>query len=263
VVVRNECAAGRLDIRSTNPRRSLCAVHHALRAHARAATGVVSAAFPLSSPADDARITAVRSLNRFAGSAHLSPRLAPPIRTADAQTGTLAPWCAVGLTRPPRPLPVNGSMVVVRRRPPVVSLIREGGCMRRRQSKSAPRADWPWTLRWIIQAAEHECPQGHANALRELSALALNKVPSRGIFDPGVRGEEDLFAAIESVAKAHLELAEARVAWRNALEAGGLNLDQRDGLEQAALQVQSVSDTAYFYTGLAFGIAFLHAHRAA
>jgi hypothetical protein len=47
------------------------------------------------------------------------------------------------------------------------------------------------------------------------------------------------------------------------LEAGSLNLDQRDGLEQAALQVQSVSDTAYFYTGLAFGLAFVYVHSAA
>jgi hypothetical protein len=134
--------------------------------------------------------------------------------------------------------------------------------MRRRQSKSAALTDWPRTLRWVVQAAEQECPRGHASALRELTALALHKVPARGIFDPAVRGEEDLFAAIESVAKAHLELVEARVAWRSALEVCSLNLDQRDGVEQAALQVQSVSDTAYFYTGLAFGLAFAYVHRA-
>ena len=134
--------------------------------------------------------------------------------------------------------------------------------MRRRQSKSAPPADWPWTLRWVVQAAEQECPRGHASALRELTELAFRKVPSRGIFDPAVRGEEDLFAAIDSVAKAHLELLEARVAWRTALEAGDLNLEERDRLEQAALQVQSVSDTAYFYTGLAFGLAFVYVRSA-
>ena len=133
--------------------------------------------------------------------------------------------------------------------------------MRRRQSRSVPLPDWPGTLRWVIQAAERECPRGHASALRELTALALYKVPSRGIFDPAVRGEEDLFAAIESVAKAHLEFVDARGAWRSALEAASLNLDQRDALEQAALQVQSVSDTAYFYTGLAFGLAFVYVAR--
>jgi len=93
--------------------------------------------------------------------------------------------------------------------------------------------------------------------------LALTKVPARGIFDPAVRGEEDLFTAIESVAKAHLELVEARVAWRNALDGGDVNLEQRDALEQAAMQVQSVSDTAYFYAGLAFGLAFVYVHRSA
>jgi hypothetical protein len=133
--------------------------------------------------------------------------------------------------------------------------------MRRYRSRSATPEEWPGALRWIVAAAEHECPRGHASALRELTALAIRKVPSRGIFDPGVRGEEDLFAAIESVAKAHLDLADARLAWRKALEIGNLDLRQRDGLEQAAAQVQNVSDTAYFYTGLAFGLAFVYVHR--
>jgi len=135
--------------------------------------------------------------------------------------------------------------------------------MPRRPPTSASPVDWPWTLRCVIQAAEHECPHGHASALRELTMLALTKVPARGIFDPAVRGEEDLFTAIESVAKAHLELVEARVAWRNALDGGDVNLEQRDALEQAAMQVQSVSDTAYFYAGLAFGLAFVYVHRSA
>ena len=72
-----------------------------------------------------------------------------------------------------------------------------------------------------------------------------------------------MFVAIESVAKAHLELVEARGAWRQALEAGGVSLEQRDALEEAALQVQSVSDTAYFYAGLAFGLVFVYVHRSA
>jgi hypothetical protein len=132
----------------------------------------------------------------------------------------------------------------------------------RRRSNSRAVLEWPRTLRWVIEAAEQECPRGHASALRELTALALRKVPSRGIFDPAVRSEEDLFAAIEAIAKAHLELVEARVAWRRALEGGRLDLIERDSLEQAAAQVQSVSDTAYFYAGLAFGLAFVDVHRA-
>ena len=73
----------------------------------------------------------------------------------------------------------------------------------------------------------------------------------------------NVLAAIESVAKAHLDFVEARVAWRKALDAGDVNLEQRDALEQAALQVQSVSDTAYFYAGLAFGLVFVYVHRTA
>jgi len=125
-----------------------------------------------------------------------------------------------------------------------------------RGSQSVTFADWPLMLRRLIRAAEIECPPGHARALRDLTALALNKVPSRGIFDPGARGEDDLYAAIETVARAHLELADARTSWRMALDRLSVSIDRRDEVERAALQVQSASDTAYFYAGLAFGLTF-------
>jgi|SRR5689334_24041483 len=130
--------------------------------------------------------------------------------------------------------------------------------MRRRSASVSSRsfADWPLLLRRLIRAAEIECPPGHAQALQELTALALHKVPARGIFDPAARGEDELFAAIDSVARAHLELADARASWRTALDALNVDLDRRDEIERAALQVQSVSDTAYFYAGLAFGLTF-------
>jgi hypothetical protein len=133
--------------------------------------------------------------------------------------------------------------------------------MRRRSSspssgKIVALDEWPPTLRRLIRAAELECPPGHARALRELTALALHKIPSRGIFDPGMHGEHELFAAIESVARAHLELADARDGWRAVLDTLDVGLNRRDDIERAALQVQTVSDTAYFYAGLAFGLAF-------
>ena len=127
---------------------------------------------------------------------------------------------------------------------------------RHRRSSEFPR-DWPATLRRVFKAAEGECPRGHAEALRDLTTLALRKVPARGIFDPGARDEEELFVAIEDVARAHLELTPARNAWREALEGSGLSLEQRDALERSALGAQSVSDTAYFYAGLAFGLVFM------
>jgi hypothetical protein len=125
-----------------------------------------------------------------------------------------------------------------------------------RRSPSVTPADWPLMLRRLIRAAEVECPPGHAKAIRELTALALHKVPARGVFDPGTHGEDELFAAIDAVARAHLELADAREEWRTALDALGATTEQRDEVERAALQVQSVSDTAYFYAGLAFGLTF-------
>jgi hypothetical protein len=135
--------------------------------------------------------------------------------------------------------------------------------MRHRRSRSATLVDWPPTLRQLVRAAELECPRGHAQALRELTALALRKVPSRGIFDPAVRGEHELFTAIESVARAHLEMSDARGSLRSALDAAALSLERRDEIERSALEVQSISDTAYFYAGLAFGLAFLSVSRGA
>jgi hypothetical protein len=129
--------------------------------------------------------------------------------------------------------------------------------MSRRKPSSVISRDWPAPLGRLIQAAERECPPGHAAALRDLTALALHKVPARGIFDPAARGEHELFVAIERVAQLHLELGDARTTWRHALDAVTPELDRRDELERAALQVQSVSDTAYFYAGLAFGLTYV------
>jgi hypothetical protein len=112
-------------------------------------------------------------------------------------------------------------------------------------------------LRRLIDAADLECPRGHADALRALTALALRKVPARGVFDPGSRDESDMLVAIESVARAHLDLRGARKAWRRALADADLDLERRDALERGALQVQIVSDTAYFYAGLAFGLVLV------
>jgi hypothetical protein len=125
-----------------------------------------------------------------------------------------------------------------------------------RRSSSLPRPhEWPPHLRFIVVAAERECPGGHGKALQELVALALTKVPARGIFDPTSAGEHPLFVAIESAATRHLGMTTARAAWRRALKDARLELEARDAIEHAALRVQGVSDTAYFYAGLAFGLA--------
>jgi hypothetical protein len=113
----------------------------------------------------------------------------------------------------------------------------------------------------VIRAAARECPPGHAGALRDLTALAVTKVPARGIFDPAARGEQDLFAAIDTTANRHLGRRGARRGWHRALRASRLDLESRDGIERAAVQLQAISDTAYFYAGLAFGLTWVVVYR--
>ena len=133
--------------------------------------------------------------------------------------------------------------------------------MRRRLSRPVSLAEWPPALRNLINAAEAECPDGHATSLRAFVALASRKFPSRGLFDPGLRGEDGLFAAIDAVAIAHLGLRHAREEWRAALEAAGLDLEPRERIDAAALEVQTISDTSYYYAGLAFGLVSIHLYR--
>ena len=132
---------------------------------------------------------------------------------------------------------------------------------RRSTSSRAVIPDLPPHLRHVLRAAERECPTGHARALRDLTSLAVRKVPSRGIFDPTVRGEQELFTAIEVIANRHLGRTGARASWRAAMRRARLELEARDRIERAALQVQGVSDTAYFYAGLAFGLTWLSVYR--
>jgi hypothetical protein len=131
----------------------------------------------------------------------------------------------------------------------------------RRQAEAV--SDWPPPLQRLVHAARTECPAGHAELLTELTLLAIRKVPVRGIFDPTARGEDDLFTAIEAIALRHLDLADARAAWHQSLDRAELSFERRDAIESAARHRLDVSDTAYFYTGLAFGLAFVCAYRTA
>ena len=134
--------------------------------------------------------------------------------------------------------------------------------MRQRRSRREARGDLPAPLLQLLHAAELECPHGHAEALTELTTLAIRKIPARGIFDPAVHGEPELFTAIEAVAVRHLSLANARAAWRGAIDAAELPFAKRDDLERTAQRVLDISETTYFYAGLAFGLAFVCAYRA-
>jgi hypothetical protein len=133
--------------------------------------------------------------------------------------------------------------------------------MSRRSSLSIKARDLPAPLRHVIRAAEYECPKGHAGALLDLTTLASTKVPARGIFDPTARGDQELFTAIDAIASRHLGRTRAHAAWGRAVRGARLELEARDRIERAALQVQGVSDTAYFYAGLAFGLTWVCVHR--
>lgn len=133
--------------------------------------------------------------------------------------------------------------------------------MSARTQKRSSHTQWPEQLRLLFAAAEHECPAGHAPALRELTALAQIKVPGRGLFDPTTRGEHDLFAAIEAVADRHLGMRQAKATWKRVLRRAELEPDAREQIEEAAQQLQGVSDTAYFYAGLAFGLTSAFVYR--
>lgn len=118
----------------------------------------------------------------------------------------------------------------------------------------------PPLFRRLVRAAEEECPDGHAEALAAFIALALQKVPARGIFDPGTRDENEFYAAVQTIAKAHLELDDALTAFRRAMKAANLAFEPSNDIESAAHRVQNESDTAYFYAGLAFGLVFAGAY---
>jgi hypothetical protein len=115
----------------------------------------------------------------------------------------------------------------------------------------------PLLLMRLIEAAEHsgEDAQGRgirgaARALREFGQLAQWALPIHGVF---VASNEDVSTAVERVAKQHLDWEAARREVRQALDAVA-SFDQRDPIESAQNHLRAVSDEAYFYAGLAFGV---------
>jgi hypothetical protein len=90
------------------------------------------------------------------------------------------------------------------------------------------------------------------HALREFGALALHAVPLHGVFVPN---EPEIAIAIERIGKAHFDWRDARRELRDALAVVPQFTD-RDTIAAACNHVVTVSDEAYFYAGLTFGITF-------
>jgi len=125
---------------------------------------------------------------------------------------------------------------------------------RHRSSKAQPL---PQAVVRLIHAARQSTTDsagsditGVAEALRELGMLALWALPTHGVFVPN---NNDVAVAITTVANDYLGLKEARREFRDALSAIEL-FETRDPIESAANHLHTVSDAAYYYAGLSFGL---------
>jgi hypothetical protein len=81
--------------------------------------------------------------------------------------------------------------------------------------------------------------------------VAACGIATRGDFEPLIT--EKVSVIVERVATRHLGLEQAREEFRNAV-ASVEEFDQRDATESAHRHVRSVTEEAYFYAGLAFGV---------
>ena len=127
--------------------------------------------------------------------------------------------------------------------------------MARKRFKKSERLS-PLLVR-LIDAAEHARAdaagrdiRGAAQALREFGQLALWALPIHGVFVPN---NSNVMMIVERVATQHLDWDEAKSEVREALKAIE-SFAERDPIESAANHLRAVSDEAYFYAGLAFGV---------
>jgi hypothetical protein len=103
----------------------------------------------------------------------------------------------------------------------------------------------------LIRAEEYRGETHRAVALAAFGELALFSIPASGVFAPADDGQ--LYQAIEDIARKHFEFGARREAIRAALSAVG-DFNNRDAIATAYSDFATVSDRAYFYGGLAFGV---------
>jgi hypothetical protein len=101
-----------------------------------------------------------------------------------------------------------------------------------------------------LEQQEFHNAQGSAKALRAFGELAAREVPGRGVF---AADHPELYQAIEDVANRHLGMARPRKDFSKATDMV-LDAELRERLQVTANELQSISDQAYFYAGLAFGV---------
>lgn len=115
------------------------------------------------------------------------------------------------------------------------------------------------TLTQLVHAIDvaDDLPGEHARVLEACLRWAAVAVPTRGIFEPGSRDEPEFYSRVQAIANRHLGLSAARKRSALAIEAARLSFKQRDAIATSQLEVQDISDTAYFYAGLAFALTFV------
>jgi hypothetical protein len=98
---------------------------------------------------------------------------------------------------------------------------------------------------------------GVPEVLREFGALARWAIPIHGVFLPN---NEALVRLAERMARECLDKDQARRELSEALYAVA-DFHQRDAIETAVNHMLSVSDEAYFYAGIAFGLTMAERHE--
>lgn len=119
----------------------------------------------------------------------------------------------------------------------------------RSQHRSALRL--PPLLDRLIDAEARDGQRNSATVLRTFGELALVTIPTRGVFAPA--DQEHLYRRIENAAREHLGLIKVHEEIKKALEAVS-EFNDRDAIETAYNAYRDVSERAYFFAGLAFGV---------
>lgn len=129
------------------------------------------------------------------------------------------------------------------------------------RSRLRKQAPLPPLLIAVIEAASHAEHHdsdadrtGEADALNACGHLARRIVVARGVLAPAT---DDVYREVSTIASRYLRSHEVRTTFREALQRID-SVEQRDAVESAYNHVIAVSDVAYYYTGLAFGITLAH-----
>jgi hypothetical protein len=111
----------------------------------------------------------------------------------------------------------------------------------------------PAILEAVIETLEQQDfhnAKGAAGALRAFAEMAALEVPARGAF---AADRPELYQRIERIATAHLGFGEVHRRFSEATESIP-DAELRELIQVSANEMQTLSDQAYFYAGLAFGI---------